>query len=100
MKILKKISNIKSELSKKKMESFVGDITKYGQFMQSPKDKVSFIDNLFYSNYKLEVMKDRTQTVTDKMRAKINRKKFKSVSGNKTKEFLSEKKFSPGLVLE
>ena len=81
------------------MDSFVGDMTKYGQLMLSPKDKASFIDNLFYSNYKMELMKHRTQTFTEKTRVKINRKKFKSHLGKKTREFLSDKKFSPGLVL-
>jgi hypothetical protein len=63
------------------MASFVGDMTRYGQLLLSPKDRVNFIDNLFYSNYKLGSMKDRTQTIVEKTRVKINRKKINSHSG-------------------
>ncbi len=96
---MKKISNAKSHLSKKKMDSFIGDMTKYGKLLLSSKDRMNLIDDLFYINFKLEMLKDRTQTITEKTMRKFNRNKIKSRFDNKVNCFTSEKKISPGLVL-
>jgi len=83
IKILKKISNAKSGLSKKKMDEFSGEMTKYGQLMVSPKEKAAVIDQLFYSNFKLGMIKDRAQTFIEKNQGKFTSKKLKNGSNRK-----------------
>lgn len=77
--MLKKISNVQSSLSKKKMEEFSAQATKYGQLMLSPKNRANDIDRLFYSNYKLEILRERATTLAEKSsRIRVKRKKLKS----------------------
>lgn len=83
IKILKKIANAKSGLSKKKMDQFNCQMTKYSRLVVTPKDKVDIIDNLFFNSYRIGMMRDRVQSKAEKNRSKFNRKKFNSRSDRK-----------------
>jgi hypothetical protein len=64
MKMMKKIANVKSELSKKKMDEFNNQMTRYSRIKWSSRQNIGVIDNLFYKNYRVEMMRGRANTIT------------------------------------
>ncbi len=83
--MMKKISNVKSDLSKKKMDQFGIQMEKYSRLKMSSPRNIEVTDDLFYKNYRYEQFKERAKTIVDnKTLNKFNRKKFKSRSHRKT----------------
>lgn len=59
---MKKLDSIESDLSKKKMDQFSNDMKKYSKLGRSSYKHATIIDDMFYRNFKIELVRNRAET--------------------------------------
>lgn len=72
---MRKLGSIESDLSKKKMDQFSNDMKKYSKLGRSSLKHAAIIDDMFYRNFKIELVRNRAETSAEHSHRNINRKK-------------------------
>lgn len=59
------------------MDKFSNEMKKYGKLVRSSKNHVTMIDDMFYRNFKVELLRTKTDSLPSYRKSKTSKRKLK-----------------------